>query len=197
MDWLIRVYNSIYHHLVLPFLETYDPPSQVALGAVVGMFVGLTPTMGVQMYVSALIWAVCRYIFRIRFNLAIAVALVWITNPVTVVPIYYLFLVTGQTFQGWVGVPVLPVSYTAFNSEVARLAAGGDVGWLEWIFYASRVLIVEYGWPMVLGSLAYAVPLSLASYPLTYTLLRRYRRYLAGSQGLTYEQWRERFETRS
>ena len=56
--------------------------------------------MGVQMYIVAAIWVAARYLFRTNFNLPIAVAVVWISNPITVVPLYYGFLVTGNLFLG-------------------------------------------------------------------------------------------------
>jgi hypothetical protein len=56
---------------------------------------------------------------------------------------------------------------------------------------------VEYGWPMVVGSLTVAVPASLASYPFTYATLHRYRRMLAESAGLSYEAWRQKYEAKA
>jgi len=194
MDWLIRVYNRAYQQLVLPFLESYDPPARVALGASIGIFLGLTPTMGIQMYLVSMVWILCRYLLRVRFNLTIGVALVWVSNPITVVPIYFTFLITGQYFQVWTGGDVIPVSYGAFQTEMLRLMAGSEVPWYQWIYYATEVLILEYGWPMLLGSMIFAVPISLFTYPFTYAMIRHYRRILAESQGFTYAQWRERFE---
>ncbi len=196
LGWRRRLTRLLYEHLVLPFLQTYDPVHRVALGASVGVFLGLTPTVGVQMYSVTMLWVVCRLLFRVRFNMTIGWAMVWISNPVTMVPLYYVFLITGHLFQDWMGHEVIPIAYEAFSVELNRLAAGEHLEWWQWLLNAAQVLVVEFGWPMVLGSLVYAVPGSLLTYPVTALLVRKYRVRLAESQGLTYEQWRRRFEVR-
>jgi len=193
--WLDRLSRTVYDHLVDPFLQTHDPLPKVAWGAAIGMFVGLTPTVGVQMYIVTAIWALCRIALRFRFNLTIGVAMVWITNPVTTIPFYYLFLQTGDLLLELIGHEAVPISFAAFRAEVQELASGEPMGWLEWLVYATEVLVIEYGWPMFIGSLAWAIPGSVISYPFTIVCLGRYRRYLARVQGLSYEAWRERFES--
>jgi uncharacterized protein len=193
---LQRVSRTVYDHLVAPFLQTHDPLPAVAWGATIGMFVGLTPTVGVQMYIVTAIWVVCRYLFRFRFNLTIGVAMVWITNPITTIPFYYLFLRTGDLFLELLGYGSAPMSFAEFRAEVLELAAGQPMGWLEWLMYSTEVLVVEYGWPLLVGSLIFAIPGSVLSYPATMVFLGRYRRYLARQQGLSYEAWRERYESK-
>ena len=78
--------------LINPVLNSTAPVSEVSLGVAVGVFLGLTPTVGVQMYLVALVWSIYRYIFNRHFNLPVGVAMVWISNPLTMVPLYYLFL---------------------------------------------------------------------------------------------------------
>ena len=194
--WLDRLSRPVYDHLVVPFLQTHDPLPNVAWGAAIGIFVGLTPTVGVQMYIVTAIWALCRIALRFRFNLTIGVAMVWITNPITTIPFYYLFLQTGHLLLELIGREAAPISFEAFRAEVLELASGEPMGWLEWLVYATEVLVIEYGWPMLIGSLAWAIPGSLISYPFTIVSLGRYRRYLARTQGLSYEAWRERFESK-
>ena len=55
----------------------------IAIGLAVGVFVAFMPIPG-QMLVSAF------FAILFRFNLPIAVMAVWITNPVTLAPIYFL-----------------------------------------------------------------------------------------------------------
>ncbi|HEX9841949.1 MAG TPA: DUF2062 domain-containing protein, partial [bacterium] len=177
--WYERAIQTVYDHLVVPFLQTHDKLNRVAWGAAIGMFTGLTPTVGVQMYLVTMLWALCRYVFRLRFNLTIAVSMVWITNPVTTIPIYYLFLKTGDLLLGALVYEVRTMTFAVFRAEVAQLGAGQQLDWLHWILYATQVLWVEFGWPIVMGSLVYAVPLGLLAYPFTRVTLKRYRRYLA------------------
>lgn len=194
--WLERLGQASYDHLVRPFLASHDRLPRVALGASVGMFVGLTPTVGIQMYIVTVVWLISRYGFRIRFNLPLAISLVWISNPVTTVPIYFVFLETGDWALGLLGYPVIDMSLEVFRQQVADLGGGGNLHFMRWLFYATEVLLIQFGWPMVVGSLFYAVPLSVLSYPLTMVGLGRYRRFLARQQGISYPEWRERYETR-
>ncbi len=72
----------------------------MALGFALGVFVALTPTVGFQMILGATI----AHFFRA--NRVIAAAMAWITNPATIVPIYYfnyrvgLMLVGGDPDKG-------------------------------------------------------------------------------------------------
>ncbi len=65
-------------------LGFHGTPKQVALGLAVGVFVAFTPSLGMQMIVAAVLATV------LYANRAAAVAAVWITNPLTVLPVYVL-----------------------------------------------------------------------------------------------------------
>jgi uncharacterized protein (DUF2062 family) len=69
-----------------------DPPHKIALGLALGIFVGFLPIMGIQMAV------VLPIALLFRSNKVAAVAGVWITNPVTVIPIYFLDYLVGVLF---------------------------------------------------------------------------------------------------
>lgn len=60
----------------------HHSPHQVALGVSIGVFIGLSPTVGIQM-VLALTLATL-----VGANRPAAVIPVWVTNPATLVPIY-------------------------------------------------------------------------------------------------------------
>lgn len=195
--WWGRFKRLVRQKLIQPFTDSRDPVHEVAMGASVGAFLGLTPTVGVQMYLVFMAWLLLRYVFRIRFNMLIAFAMVWISNPVTMAPMYYAFLVTGQWMRELAGVGFLPISYTAFTAEVARIGAVEGVSFLLWLYNAAKVLIVEFGWPMVLGGLVYAIPGAIIAYPLTGIWLRRYRKFRAAAEGITYQEWRARYVKRS
>jgi hypothetical protein len=185
--------GKVYDHLILPFMETHDPLPEVARGAAIGIFLGLTPLVGVQMYMTGITWLICRYVFRFHFNATVSVAMVWVTNPVTTPPIYYLFLITGQLIQSLLGYVVIPITYAAFLYQLELLTGGAELGFFGYIYYATRVLLENYGWPLVMGSMIYAIPFSLLSHPATLIFLGKYRRFLADSEGISYAQWREKY----
>ena len=87
--------NYVREKFINPVVHSRAPVSEVSIGVAVGIFMGFTPTVGVQMYLVAIVWTIYRYLFRRNFALPVGVAMVWISNPLTMVPMYYLFLITG------------------------------------------------------------------------------------------------------
>ncbi|WP_051434664.1 DUF2062 domain-containing protein [Desulfonatronum lacustre] len=65
-------------------------PEALARGVAVGLFIGLTPTFGVQ---TALIVAGC---ILLRGNVCTALAASWVCNPLTIVPLYWSFHALGE-----------------------------------------------------------------------------------------------------
>ena len=60
-----------------------DTPESIAAGTALGMFIALTPTVGFQMIIAIILATVARV------NKVAAALLCWITNPLTMWPIYY------------------------------------------------------------------------------------------------------------
>lgn len=184
-----KISTVLYDHLIKPVLVSIAPVKQVSWGVAIGLFVGLTPTMGIQMYIVAAIWMFCRYVIRFHFNLPVGVALVWITNPVTVIPIYYLFLLTGSIVLQAEDI----LSFKHFEEEFT-LIAEQEGAWNS-IVEGTRFLLVDLGWPMLVGGLCYAVPFAIVGYFTTRFGLTRYRQYKAKQENISYEEWRSRYET--
>ena len=89
------------YRLVIPIKRDRNPPDFVARGVAVGMVIALTPTVGVQMPMVALIWLLFRTISRqFDFSVIVAMAWTWVTNVFTGGPVYYVFFVTGQLMLG-------------------------------------------------------------------------------------------------
>ena len=74
----------------------------IAFGLALGLFVGFMPILG-QMFVAAALAIVARV------NLPIAVMAVWITNPITMGPIYFI------AYQMGAAMLALPVGEHAFT----------------------------------------------------------------------------------
>ena len=175
--------------LINPVLHSNAPVSEVSLGVAFGVFLGLTPTVGVQMYLVALVWSIYRYIFGRHFSLPVGVAMVWISNPLTMVPLYYLFLVTGyrllETQNG--------ISYELFTEYLGHISS--TEGTWEMIVAGARFLLVDLGWPMIIGSLVYAVPGFIISYFMTKRIVTSHRKSKASLAGISYKDWRTQNET--
>ncbi|MCH8969881.1 MAG: DUF2062 domain-containing protein [Planctomycetes bacterium] len=85
-------WQKLKRFIVLRVLHANDPPHALALGLAIGVFVAMTPTIGAQMVIAAAIAA------SFRANKILAMAAVWISNPVTMVQIYYVNWRIGQHF---------------------------------------------------------------------------------------------------
>lgn len=72
------------------FLGFHGSPRQVARGMAIGVFVAFSPTLGFQMAI-AVILATLTYSSR-----AAAAAAVWITNPLTALPLYLMTFKIGR-----------------------------------------------------------------------------------------------------
>ena len=172
-----------------PVLHSRAPVSEVSIGVAVGIFMGFTPTVGVQMYLVAIVWTIYRYIFRRNFALPVGVAMVWISNPLTMVPMYYLFLITGyMMFDVQHG-----LSYQHFAESIGRISQTGDL--MDKISEGTSFLLVELGWPMVVGSFVYAVPFSIISFYITKYLVTKHRKNNARLEGISYDEWKNKYET--
>jgi len=95
-----RFARLVRYRLVIPVKRSRHSPEYTARGVAVGVAIGLTPTVGIQMAISLAIWIIVRRLFRWDFNVILACAWTWISNVVTMVPMYYVFYGTGQLVLG-------------------------------------------------------------------------------------------------
>ena len=71
-----------------------DSPERIAAGAAVGCFLGWLPLMGVQMPLAL------GFAWLLKVNPIAAMVLVWISNPLTVLLIYFIIYRVGTLFIG-------------------------------------------------------------------------------------------------
>ncbi len=147
--------------LIDPIRRAQGTPESIARGGAVGMWVAMTPTVGVQMVVATLLAV------PLRGNVPVALAMCWITNPLTVVPFYFVFY--------WLGAVVLgrPAESFAAVAEVldSALSAVGEAGLAEGVM----VLGQEILWPMLVGSVIIATASAVPTYHLLLWSMRRRR----------------------
>jgi len=165
-----NIENIVKERIINPIIHSNDPVSEVSLGVAVGVFLGLTPTVGVQMYLVAMVWTIYRYIFKKHFNLPVGMAMVWISNPITMVPLYYLFLLTGYLLLSTQNT----LSYELFTEILTRISEKNST--LEMIIEGTRFLLIDLGWPMIVGCIVYAIPGFIISYLITFRILTLHRK---------------------
>ena len=143
-----------------------DTAHSIAMGVAVGLFIGLTPTVGVQML---LVLAVSMVI---RCNRTVGCAMVWVSNIATMVPIFF--------FNYKVGAWVL-------RMDAGSLASARDdirhafhaPGWSQRILVTIRAfgrMAIELAGPLWLGSLIVATVVSVSAYFLMRHAVMLYRR---------------------
>lgn len=156
---LLRLWSSP-RVILRRVLALDDTPHAVALGAAVGMLFGMTPTVGLQTIEVILFAVVTRRLFY--FNRAAALALIYVSNPLTIAPIYYTLY--------WVGSCFVPGEATLHQFQQI-LAFEGFAGW----WHALQELGAVVGLPLAVGT-AFVAPVgAIVTYPLTRFLLQWYR----------------------
>ncbi len=114
-------------------------------GLAAGMFFAFVPVPW-QMVLAAIAAAL------LRFNMPVAVAMVWITNPVTIPPIFY----ACYRFGAWLlGMPPLDWAYEPT---------------LDWFLKQAG----DLGWPLLVGSLTTGALASAATFVIADVLWRRH-----------------------
>jgi len=93
-------------------LSLNDSPHDIALGLALGIYVGFLPLMGIQMGVVLVVALPFR-----RANKVSAVAGVWISNPLTVIPLYALIYWVGTFFYKKEEV----LSYSIFKEKITDI----------------------------------------------------------------------------
>ena len=144
-----------------------DTQHSIALGTTVGMFIGMTPTVGIQMIIVMIVAFLTKPLFH--FNRVAALITVYISNPVTMLPIYYLNYLVGTIFFGgdhtreqFAGI----LHYESFSQ------------WWETIVD----LFFGVGVPLIVGSLIVATICSAVTYPVMRKLLKAFHRRPQGEK---------------
>ncbi len=136
-----------YRRFIKPIVTAHDTPHAVALGMAVGMFVALTPTIGVQMIIAAFICTL------LGANRLVAVAMVWLSNPLTAAPIYW--------FDHYLGIQILggaDVEMWVISENISQ------VGLTDW-WAITKVLTGDIFWPTMIGGAVFGLVIAAPLYP--------------------------------
>lgn len=117
------------------------------------MFLGLTPTVGIQMVLVMLVS------LFMRFNRKAALITVYISNPLTMIPIYWANYKVGTLF----------FEDTVTHEDFERLLTYH--GFSEWLD-AIHAVFIDVGMPLLFGSAIVATVGGVITYPLMRWLLR-------------------------
>lgn len=149
-----RVRQFIVHDL----LHADDPPHPLALGIALGIFFAFIPFFGIQMVFVVL------FAWLLKANKLVGAPLVWLTNPATIVPIYYFCYRVGLRILGQPGID---------RERWAELAEP-PAGWAAAMSFYWQGLY-EIGAPIMLGSVVVGFAAAVPAYLITYHAVRFYR----------------------
>lgn len=149
--------------LVIPLLRSPHPADFKARGVAVGTGWAMTPLVGIQMTLVMITWAFFKKVLKKDFSIPLALAYTWITNVFTMIPIYYIFYVTGQILLGnW-----NDISGYGQLQGILRDTFMADLTFTEkWLLFF-KLLLQDWGVAMVIGCLPWLVAGAWISYTLT------------------------------
>ncbi|MBC8414044.1 DUF2062 domain-containing protein [bacterium] len=135
----------------LRFLRLSGEPRGIALGFALGLFIGMTPSIGFQMVIAAALAA------SLNWNKISAAMGVWITNPLTAPFIYSITYFVGSKIYG---------TNKIFNppDELSLSVAKKILTKSPGIFYS-----------LTIGGIVLGIPLAVAGYYISLRLLNRYQ----------------------
>jgi len=147
-DNLFGVIRKVYER----FIRIRGNPREVALGLALGVFVGMTPTMGVQMPIAIFLAALCKWS---KLSAAIGV---WISNPLTAPLIYGVTYITGAKLMSLDPMFNMPLSPTWSALKALLQKAPQAFG------------------AMTVGGAIIGMPLAIVSYYLSYAAVEKYQK---------------------
>lgn len=143
-------------------------PRAIAMGLAIGIVVGFSPTVGLQMILAAFLASM------VRANPAPAIMAVWITNPVTIPPIYAATYYLGRQF--WAGRPIdIHAELSGLVHDLSRFEFYEVVAQFRKLLELGVDVLV----PMFIGGAIVGGILALISYPIAIIAVIRARRLLA------------------
>ena len=160
VKWLRQLVFVDLRSTLRSVVQLQDSPHSIALGVAIGTFIGLTPTVGIQMLLVLSLAFLCRPLFQ--FNRVAAVMAVYVSNPLTIVPLYFAEYKLGTFFvQGDV----------ITRARFEQLLVGTDFS-SRWQVLLD--LFIDVGWPLVIGTTIVSVCGGMMAYPTTRMLIHWY-----------------------
>ena len=146
------------NRLLKPIVRTYErflkirgQPREIALGFALGLFVGMTPFIGLHTVIAVPLAAL------LKWNKISAAVAVWFTNAATAPFIYSITYVVGARIAG--------IKQAFSWKDIESLSA----------VYRLILHTPEMIWAMVIGGVLLGLPLAVAGYYLAFFVVGRYQ----------------------
>ena len=150
---------------VYKILQADDPPHRLALGLAIGTFATFSPLYGLQMVQNVVL------AWLLGANKLVGIPIVWITNPVTVVPIFFPCYMLGCWLTGS---PVIEGKLTATRWDWQENSANPESRWSDYLGSLWGQLS-EIAVPLFVGCTLVGLSLAVVVYFVSNFLIRNYR----------------------
>ncbi|MBT5570204.1 MAG: DUF2062 domain-containing protein [Alphaproteobacteria bacterium] len=180
VEWFIntsrRFCRDCIEKLIHPVFHPQHPPEYTARAVGVGLFVAFTPFFGVHIAIVLALWAITRAVGgNLSFNPVLASAWTLISNVFTIAPLYYIFIQTGQFMSGqWKQIQ----SFETYLPEFEKTSYT-EFSWIEVMSTKAVALFAQFGVPLFLGCLPWALCIGLTGYCVSLYFIRRHRASVA------------------
>lgn len=166
----VRLKRLIRFRLIMPALRGNHPPEYTARGIMIGIVCGMMPMVG-QSWVVLAVWIVGRRLFNWGFSPILGMLWTWVSNPLTAVPMFYGFYVTGQIMLGrW-----HDLSGFASFANLWYASLHDDQSFLEQLKIVATLLVRDWGIAMWVGFVPWSILAGYLSYSLGFKLVARHR----------------------
>lgn len=170
-SWHKQVQRNAKYRLVVPLKRSKHPPEYTARGVAIGTFWATLPLVGIQMMLVAVTWTVVSKIFRWDFSLIAGLAWTWTSNIFTMIPLYYLFYVSGQIMLG----NFHDISGFDQFAQLVNNINDLDISLWEKVKIWAAALVKDWGLPLFLGSLPWTALATWAAYVLSYKFMVKHQ----------------------
>ncbi len=136
------------------------------------MLLAMTPTIGIQMFMIAGTWLFLTKVIKWEFSLLAGLGWTWTSNVFTMIPLYYLFYITGQVMLGNFN----DISgFEQFSQLVGHISHNPDLSFWEKTSKWMVNLFKGWGVPMFIGSIPWAILSSWLGYKIAYNYVVKHR----------------------
>ena len=134
-------------------------PSEIAGGMALGLFIAMLPILGLQLPLALLIAELLRRLAHLHLSRVATVAGVWLTNPLTIAPLYGLCYLVGRPLARWL-LPTTSPAVPAGDASLDLAALSGPEA-------------LSMGVSLMLGAVLLGVPIAWVGYRITYSMASR------------------------
>ncbi len=147
----IRQINSSFQKAYVRFLKIRGQPREIALGLSLGLFIGMTPSLGFQTAIAIFLAAI------LKWNKISAAIGVWITNPFSAPFVYSFTYLIGAKIFG-VSNSFNPPTELSFSIALDILKKTPEIFWV-----------------LTIGGIIIGLPIAVIGYYLSYSSLLKYQ----------------------